>query len=151
VTLHRLPFDKAVRTMLEAATGKPVGLYQLPTVPDPADPENSRLPVDPPYYVLYALPADFSGPPFGDDHADVVWGYQLTCVAERADQAMWLRDHGADAFLARQPGNQQAYLYPITVAGMTVMWRRAEDESPPDDADGVLSYPQRYAIAVTPA
>lgn len=152
MSLHRLPFDKAVRTMLQEATGKPVGLYGLPTVDDPADPAGPKLPAVPPYYALYALPASYSGPPFGDDHADVEWRYQLTCIAERADQAAWLRDRGVDAMVGRQPDDPQAFLHPIVVpAGMTVLWRRAEDESTMDDADGVVSWPQRYTIAVTPA
>lgn len=139
--MNRLPFDKALRDMLATGSGKPVGLYALPAG---ASTTNG-------YYVLYAMPSDYSGPPFGDDHADAEWTVQITCVAAQGDQAMWLQDKARAVILGRDAADPQRYAVPLVVPGMSITMRRAADEGPMDPDDGVVSYPQRYTFTVTPA
>ncbi len=149
MTLPRLPITKSMHALLLAATGKPVGLGSLPRVQAPGAPEHGT-PEEPPYSVLYVVAgADYSGPPFADDHADAEWVYQVTCVAQRLDQALWLRDRVHAAVLGRDSADEQQFAFPLVVAGMTVTRRRFVSDGTPDTDDDFPSLFEQYAITVT--
>jgi len=143
VTLPRLPMGKALRDALEAGTGKPCGWGGFPRVGTPA------VPAEPPFTVLYDLPGTtYAGPPLDDDHADVEWVWQVTCVARRADQAIWLGDRVREVVLGKVAG---VYVYPLVVGGMVVIGRRSDGDGGVDGQDGVVNYSERFALTVTGA
>jgi hypothetical protein len=149
MSLPRLPFSKALRTLVETGTGKPCGLGVFPLINAPGEPEHNK-PVPPPFSVLYVVPgSNYSGPPMADDHADVEWTYQLTYVAQREDQAQWLFDRGHGTVLDRTPGDGQVFVHPLIVDGMTVMRRRhVTDGVTPSEGD-VVSLFEQFAFTVT--
>jgi hypothetical protein len=148
MTPPRLPLTKALRTVLENATGKPVGLGGFPRVDAPGSPEHGQ-PVPPPFSVLYVSPGSvYDGPPFDDDHADATWVYHVTCVGKRLDQAQWLLDRVHGAVLDRAPDGQ-GYATPIPVDGMKIIRRRAVADGAPDTEGDVASVFEQYAITIT--
>lgn len=143
MSARRLPHAKALRAMLEAATGKPCGLAQLPRAAD------GTAPVAP-YSVLYPMgPTMLSGPPFGDDSADATWTYQVTCVGERADQALWMADRVLVAVLGRMPTDPQRYANPVPTPGRRETMRALDEDTGPE-GDDASTVALRFTFTTTP-
>lgn len=148
MSLSRLHFTKALRAVIETGSGFPVGRDGFPTINAPGTPEHGTRP-DPPFYVLNTMPGTvYSGPPFGDDHADVEWTYQIDFVTEKADQSEWHRDHVRKLLVGRGPDGQ-SFAVPITVDGMTVIGRRASGDGGPDDENDLAPASETYTFTVT--
>lgn len=148
MTLPRLPMTLALAALLESATGKPVGLARDPLAPlVPGEPEQRRA--EPPFSILWSIPGSTYEGPWTDDHADATWTYQVTVVANRADQAEWLMDKVRAGVLGRAP--QGEWAYPLEVPGMYVMDRRHVADAGGDTEGSIVSLVERYALAVTPS
>ena len=140
--LSRLQMNKALRVMLEAGIGKPVGMNGYPTTAD-------GRPVQGLFAVLYAIPpSTFSGPPLADGHADATWSYQVTCVAQREDQLMWLGDKVRTVMLGR---TASGWATSLAAPGMTVMHREHTGDSPVISEGEAVSYAELFTVKVTPA
>lgn len=150
--IGKRPVTNALATLLEQATGRPVGRGKMPTtVPRPHY-----------YYVLYSLTTELSGPELADLNEDLSLVYQVTSVsgpdpdvvdsAGTVDQAEWLADKAREAVLGRDP-NTGLWLHPLTVTGVSVMGRALDTEpgGTNDPADAIISYVQRFRLDLTPA
>jgi hypothetical protein len=126
---------------------------------DRAVPENSHAPgksggepAPVPYTILDSLPAEFTGPPLWDWHADAAWAYQITSVGERADQVEWLADRVRAGVVGRTDGR---WTHDLRVPEVRVIDRELTYDAggePSVSAAGVIvSYVQRVTITVTPA
>ncbi|MEU5660076.1 hypothetical protein ABZ802_31335 [Streptomyces sp. NPDC047737] len=148
--IARLPVTMAVSALLASATNLPVGRGSKPAG------------VNPPYYLLYALPAELSGAPLADENEDASYVYQVTSVSGPdptkpdsrgvADQAEWMADKARTAFLGRDPVTG-LWLRTLTVPGVKVTGRSLDVEAggTNDPADAIMSYVQRFRVALTPA
>lgn len=148
--IARMPVTLAASTLLATATGFPVG--------------RGRKPKDtnPPYYLLYSITTDLSGPELADLNEDLTVIYQVTAVSGPdparpnsygvADQAEIMADKARAAFLGRDPATG-LWLHPLTVAGTKCFGRSLDTEpgatSEPNDA--IMNYVQRFRFDLTPA
>ncbi|MEW2300055.1 hypothetical protein AB0958_08740 [Streptomyces sp. NPDC006655] len=141
----RLPLTRVLIDVLTTGTGRPCGLTVLPRAMDGGSAAY-------PYLILDSLPGEFSGPSFGDWHADATWTYQATSVGEQADQVQWLGDRVRGTLFDRTPGGWRT---DIRVAGIRVIDRELTydaDGEPVDGSQGsIVTYVQRFTITVTPA
>lgn len=145
MSLDRLPMTTALQSLLESGTGKPVGLARLPMTPASPEP----VPAKPPYSILWSIPGTTYGGPWNDAHADAAWMYQVTVVAERADQAEWLMDRVRKVMVGR--ASDGAWQHPLNVPGMYVMDRRHVADAGGDSEGSIVSLVERYALSVTPS
>lgn len=148
--IDRLPVTMALSALLTSATGLPVGRGSMPTGKNP------------PYYLLYALPADVSGAPLADEHEDAAFVYQVTSVSGPdpsrpdshgvADQAEWMADKVRTAILGRDPATG-LWLHTLTIPGAKVIGRSLDVEAGAtnDPADAIMSYVQRFRLDLTRA
>lgn len=148
--IARMPVTLAVSALLASATGFPVG--------------RGRKPKDtsPPYYLLYSITTDLSGPELADLNEDLTVIYQVTAVSGPttahpdsygvADQAEIMADKARAAFLVRDLATG-LWLHPLTVAGAKVYARSLDTEpgGTNDPADAIMSYVQRFRFDLTPA
>ncbi|MGW0542326.1 hypothetical protein ACWD0D_18705 [Streptomyces griseoincarnatus] len=144
----RLPVTRALATLLEHATGRPCGIGELPCIQG----ESGWEPAPVPYTILDSLPAEFTGPPLWDWHADAAWGYQVTSVGERVDQVEWLADRVRAGVVGRRDGH---WTHDLHVPEGRVIDREltydAGGEPSVSAAGAIVSYVQRVTITVTPA
>lgn len=148
--IARLPVTMALSALLASATKLPVGRGAMPSD------------TDPPYYLLYALPADVSGAPFTDRNEDASFVYQVTSVSGPdpmrpdsrgvADQAEWMADKARAAILDRDP-ETGLWLRELTVPDVRVIGRSLDTEpgGTNDPSDAIMSYVQRFRFDLTPA
>lgn len=148
--IARLPVTMALSALLASATGLPVGRGSKP--PN----------VVPPYFLLYAMPAELSGAPLADEHEDASLVYQVTSVSGPdpskpdsrgvADQAEWMADKVRDAILGRDPATG-LWLRSLAIPGAKVTGRSLDTEpgGSSDPADAIMSYVQRFRLDLTPA
>lgn len=148
--IDRLPVTMALSALLASATNLPVGRGSKPanTIP--------------PYYLLYALPAEVSGAPFTDRNEDASLVYQVTSVSGPdpaklesrgvADQAEWMADKARSAILGRDPATG-LWLHALTIPGVRVIGRALDIEpgGTNDPSDAIMSYVQRFRFDLTPA
>lgn len=146
----RLPVTMALSALLASASGLPVGRGSKPTN------------ANPPYYLLYALPAEVSGAPLADEHEDASFVYQVTSVSGPdptkpdsrgvADQAEWMGDKARTAILGRDPVTG-LWLHTLTIPGAKVIGRSLDTEpgGTNDPSDAIMSYVQRFRFDLTPA
>jgi hypothetical protein len=139
----------AVATLLQTATGRPVGRGKMPKA-------------DPPYYLLYSVDTALSGAPLADESEDASFVYQVTSVSGpdpavanstgTLDQAEWLADKARRAVLQRDP-DTGLWLNPLIVPGYTNHCRELDIEpgGTSDPTDGIISYVQRFRFDLTPA
>jgi hypothetical protein len=151
---RRLVTDQ-VAEILTAASGKPVGRARIPTAAD------GVTPVEPPYYLLYAMDAAVDGAPFADESEDATVVYQVTSVSGPdpdvpnstgdQSQAEWLADKARTGLLGRNPATG-AWLHPLTVPGYQCMGRGLDTEpgAVATPGDGIISYVQRFRFDLTP-
>ncbi|MFF2411859.1 hypothetical protein [Streptomyces sp. NPDC058092] len=146
--IARLPVTMALSALLTSATGIPVGRGSKPA--DTA----------PPYYLLHALPATYSGAPFTDANEDSVLVYQVTSVSGPnpatpdshgvADQAEWMADIARTAILGRDRATR-LWLNELTIPSVKVIGRSLDTEpgGTNDPADAIMSYVQRFRFDLT--
>jgi hypothetical protein len=146
--IDRLPVTMALSTLLASATNLPVGRGNKPAG------------VNPPYYLLYAIPAELSGAPLADEHEDASFVYQVTSVSGPdpakpdsrgvADQAEWMADKARTAILGRDPATG-LWLRTLTIPGVKVTGRSLDVEAggTNDPADAIMSYVQRFRLDLT--
>ncbi|HEX5566597.1 MAG TPA: hypothetical protein VFY14_06650 [Streptomyces sp.] len=149
--IDRRQVTKALLALTPAATGLPCG--------DGAAPVGG---VEPPYYVLYALHATYSGAPFADLHEDASLVYQWTCVSGpdktrpgsrgSRDQAEWMADKVRRALLGRDR-TTGAWLHPLTVPGAHCTGRSLDTEpgGRNEPADAIMGYDVRIRFDLTAA
>lgn len=143
MTVSRLQVYKALRAFVETGTGKPCGLGRLPALTDGAA-------VEPPYTVLQPAGGAEWGPPLGDDSDTVDLLVQVTSVGGlRQDQALWMHDKAHTVMVGKAASG--AFLFPLTVPGLTVMARRLADDVGGGDEGGIVSHVARYVVTVTGA
>jgi hypothetical protein len=140
----------ALSALLASATSIPVGRGSKPA--DTA----------PPYYLLHAMPAMYSGAPFADVHEDSSLVYQVTSVSGPdpvkpdshgvADQAEWMADLVRTAILGRDPATG-LWLHELTIPGVRVIGRSLDTEpgGTSDQSDAIMSYVQRFRFDLTSA
>jgi hypothetical protein len=149
VTLPRLPLTLALGSLLSLASGHPCGIGELPRVRDQS---GAWRPAEAPYLILDSMPSEFTGPPMADWHADAAWSFQVTSVAERGDQALWLADRVRHGLVGR---DASGWAHPLQVPGMTVVDRELEydaaGETTVSARGSIVSYVQRVTVTVTPA
>ncbi|MFJ1782513.1 hypothetical protein ACIOKA_38040 [Streptomyces anulatus] len=148
--IARLPVTMALSALLASATNLPVGRGSKPAN------------IAPPYFLLYAMPAELSGAPLADEHEDASLVYQVTSVSGpdpskqdsrgAADQAEWMADKVRTAILGRDPSTG-LWLRPLTIPGAKVIGRSLDTEpgGSSDPADAIMSYVQRFRFDLTPA
>lgn len=148
--IDRLPVTMALSTLLASATSLPVGRGSKPTN------------ANPPYYLLYSIPAELSGAPLSDENEDASFVYQVTSVSGPdpvkpesrgvSDQSEWMADKARKAFLGRDPATG-LWLRTLTVPGAKVIARTLDVEAggTNDPADAIMSYVQRFRFDLTPA
>ncbi|MGW0991996.1 hypothetical protein ACWD5V_01485 [Streptomyces sp. NPDC002523] len=143
----RLPVTRALAALVEHTTGRPCGIGELPRVQGTSGWE----PAAAPYTILDSLPAEFSGPPLWDWHADAAWSYQVTSVGERGDQVEWLADRVRAGVVGRSDGH---WTHDLWVPQFHVIDRGltydAGGEPSVSAAGAIVSYVQRVTITVTP-
>lgn len=149
--IRRRPVTNALATLLATVSGLPVGRAKAPA----GNP-------DPPYYLLYAMPLEVSGPPLADDNEDAAIVYQITSVsgpdpqvadsAGELDQTEWMADKAREVLLARDPATG-LWLHQLAIPGVAVMTRSLESEpgGTNDPADAIITYVQRFRLGLTPA
>ncbi|MGW1409481.1 hypothetical protein [Streptomyces sp. NPDC002403] len=147
--IPRRSVTTALTALLTSATGLPVGQGRMPQA-------------KPPYYLLYSLDTGLDGPPLADTLDDLVVVYQVTSVSGpdparpasmgTLDQAELLADKARAAILGRDPVSGE-WLHPLTIPGVKVMGRSLDTEpgGTNDPTDGIISYVQRFRLALTPA
>jgi hypothetical protein len=147
--IARLPVTMALSALLASATNLPVGRGNKPAN------------TNPPYYLLYAMPADVSGAPLADEYEDASFVYQVTSVSGPdptvqdsrgvADQAEWMADKARTAILGRDPATG-LWLRTLTIPGVKVIARSLDTEAGAtnDPADAIMSYVQRFRFDLTP-
>ncbi|WP_275560754.1 hypothetical protein [Streptomyces sp. 5-6(2022)] len=144
----RLPVTRALAALVEQATGLPCGIGELPRVQG----RSGWEPAPAPYTILDSLPAEFSGAPLWDWHADAAWSYQVTSVGERADQVQWLADRVRAGVVGRTDGR---WTHELRIPQARVIDREltydAGGEPSVSAAAAIVSYVQRVTITVTPA
>lgn len=148
--INRLPVTLALSALLVSATGFPVGRGRRP------------MDTDPPYYLLYAMPASVSGAPFSDLNEDASFVYQVTSVSGPdpdvpasygvADQAELMADRARTAILGRDP-QTGLWLHNLTLPGVKVTGRSLDIEAggTSDPSDAIMSYVQRFRLDLTSA
>lgn len=147
-TLHRLPFTKALRTMLAEQLGKPVEIRRIPTVPKDGNPE-TQIQVRRPYAILYPLWRSMSGPPFAEPDVDAEWTYQVSLFAERGDQLEWMADRVMGGVLDRAASG--AFVHPVTVDGIYCSDRTLKEDNGGDlTADEPPQLDLRFGFNVSP-
>ncbi|MEV6146433.1 hypothetical protein [Streptomyces sp. NPDC051992] len=147
--IPRRSVTAGLTALLTSATGFPVGQGRMPQA-------------KPPYYLLYSLDTGLDGPPLADTLDDLVVVYQVTSVSGpdpsrpasmgTLDQAELLADKARAAILGRDPVSGE-WLHPLTIPGIKVMCRELDVEpgGTNDPTDGIISYVQRFRLALTPA
>ncbi|WP_413809687.1 hypothetical protein [Streptomyces sp. OE57] len=144
----RLPVTRTLAALVEHATGRPCGIGELPRVQRKPGWEVASTP----YTILDSLPAEFTGPPLWDWHADAAWSYQITSVGERVDQVEWLADRVRVGVVGRTGGR---WSHDLHIPGVLVADREltydAGGEPSVSAAGAIVSYVQRVTITVTPA
>lgn len=91
----RLPLNRSLKELLRSVTGWPV---EIASPPLNADGSQASFP----YVVIYPIVGGgLSGTPFCGVSEDAEWEYQMTCYAERDDQAEFALDKVRDALLGR--------------------------------------------------
>lgn len=143
--LNRLPMSKHLKALIADRTTIATGLSSIPRVPSEADPD-TFVSVPAPYFILYPLWVNLSGPPFVAPEADAEWIYQVTAIAEKGDQLEWMRDKVLTTVLGRSPSG--AFVVPIEVAGMRVMDRSLKEDGGMEP--GSMESTLRFALKVTP-
>ncbi|WP_424217000.1 hypothetical protein ACN20G_33440 (plasmid) [Streptomyces sp. BI20] len=138
--ISRAPVTAAIRDLLAAGVGRPVGVGVLPTGTD-------GRPAPLPYLVLYPLGGTTEGAPLTDRGEDASWEYQVTIVAGRTDQAEWAADRTRAAVLDRDAAGRWAY--PLTPAGARVWAREPVAEDLGDADTGLVTLVHRYRFKVT--
>lgn len=144
MVIARGPITAALQALLVAGTQRPCGVAQLPTVPAPG---GGMVPAAVPYNVLYPMGGPVSGPPFGDASADASVTWQVTSVADRADQAEWLADR-TRAVLVGRTGDH--WTHQLTLSGVSVMNRRMTDDAGVIPEGATVTYVQRVTLDLTP-
>ena len=146
--IERLPVTMALSALLTSATSIAVGRGSKP--PNAA----------PPYYLLHAMPAAFSGAPFTDLNEDSSLVYQVTSVSGPdpitpdshgvADQAEWMADKARTAILGRDPATR-LWLHELFIPGVRVIGRSLDTEpgGTSDQSDAIMSYVQRFRFDLT--
>ncbi|MFI6469844.1 hypothetical protein ACIBL5_06200 [Streptomyces sp. NPDC050516] len=130
----------ALQITIARATGRPCGLGKLPLA--------DGKPATVPYTVLYPLGGQVGGAPLADVSEDAILVYQLTSVAERADQAEWMADRVRRAVLERTASGAHQYL--LVVPGVNVWARELDaDDGIDTSAEGVVTSSQRYRFSAT--
>jgi hypothetical protein len=155
--IERLPVTRMVAAALTSASGGlAVGRGKIP----PSD--DGVTPVNPPYYLLYALPLSLSGAPYADMNEDASLIYQVTSVsgpdpsipqsAGDEDQAEWMADKARTGILGRNPVTG-LWLYEVAPTGWRCLCRELDIEPGADSApgDGIISYVQRFRFDLTPS
>lgn len=144
----RLPVTRALTALVEGTTGRPCGIGELPRVQGESGWERATVP----YTILDSLPAEFTGPPLWDWHADAAWSYQVTSVGERADQVEWLADRVRAGLVGR---DGDGWTHDLRIPQLRVIDREltyeAGGEPSVSAAGAIVSYVQRVTITVTPA
>lgn len=135
----------ALATLLETASGKPVGRGAMPE----GSPSH--------YYILDYIDRQTSGAYYSDLNEDATLIYQVRSVSGRdlsdpdsygtQDQMEWLADTAREVFLGRDPVTRQ-WLHPLTVPGGRILARRPDIEAggTPDAPDGIMSSASRFAF-----
>ena len=148
--IARLPLTMALSALLGSVTSLPVGRGRMPA----GSPSH--------YYLLYAMPATYTGAPLADLSEDASLVYQVTAVSAPtpdtpgsygvADQAEWMGDQARSAILSRDP-NSGLWLHTLTIPGAKVIGRSLETEpgATSDQSDAIMSYVQRFRFDLTPA
>jgi hypothetical protein len=130
---------EAVRTMLEAAVGKPCGRGTLPT--------SGGQPAPLPYLVLYPLGGHMSGAPLADRSEDARLVFQVTVVAARTDQAEWLADRVRGAVLGRTSSGQWEHPIPLPAGEVWARELLADEGADQSSAsEGVVTCVQQYEL-----
>ncbi|MEV0471351.1 hypothetical protein [Streptomyces prunicolor] len=144
----RLPVTRALTALVEQTTGRPCGMGELPRVQG----KSGWEPATAPYTILDSLPAEFTGPPLWDWHADAAWSYQVTSVGERADQVEWLADRVRAGLVGR---DEDGWTHDLRIPQLRVIDRELTydggGEPSVSAAGAIVSYVQRVTITVTPA
>ena len=146
--IERLPVTMALSALLTSATSIAVGRGRKPKD------------TEPPYYLLHALPAAYSGAPFTDLNEDSSLVYQVTSVSGPnpvnpdshgvADQAEWMADKARTAILGRDPATR-LWLHELSIPGVRVIGRSLDTEpgGTSDQSDAIMSYVQRFRFDLT--
>jgi hypothetical protein len=116
--------NEAVRTMLEAATGKKIGLAEMPVPLDPDNPPAGWPAL--PYAVLWPLDTAPTDGSMEDGNEDKIFYYQATCVGKDSRQVSWMSSKVEAAFMALRPGG--GYLHDIPLTGHSVAWRLLQSQ-----------------------
>lgn len=103
--------NEAIRTMLETATGKQVGLCVLPNTPTP------------PYAILYPIETGPDEGSWGQPNEDRTYGFQVKCVGVDARQAAWMSSRVCAVMTDRTGAD---YTVPLVITGAAVHWRVTE-------------------------
>ncbi len=139
----RRALTEALRTMLETATTKPVGITRIPE-------DAGGTQVAKPYAVIFPMKLSYyGGTPYENPTEMGYFSYQVKCVGDRPDQTEWLADKVRDAIMGRVTGGQ--FTYPLVVSGLTVMDRYPGLDSPGDlyDSGNIFEVDDTFIIAVT--
>ncbi|WP_329126022.1 hypothetical protein [Streptomyces sp. NBC_01353] len=149
--IDRRTATNAFVTMLATGTALPVGRSKAP----------AGVSV-PPYYVVDSMTTEVSGAPLADEHEDAELVYQVTSVSGpdpsqpessgALDQAEWMADKARRVVLERHPATG-LWLHALTIPGYKVFGRSLETEpgGTNDPAAAIISYVQRFRLALTPA
>ena len=120
----RKPLTDALKSMLETATTRPVGVLRAPII----NGEAAQLP----YVVIFPDKGGrFMGPPLTAPNADAAFPYMIKCVGGREDQTELLADRVRTAILGRE--SDGSFSTGLTPTGLTVM-----DRQPGLDSTGEL-------------
>ena len=130
--------DVALVAMLELATQRPVGNHVAPGADDEPAPV--------PYIVLRRLTPSPVGGDVAAPQSMIAVGYQLTVVAERADQAAALADCAQGAMCDR---NASGWVHEVTVAGLNIVNRAFVDGAPDDDGGRWFNDARRYSALIS--
>lgn len=116
---------EAIREMLETVTTRPVAVSDAPR-------DSDGLAVATPYAVIHPTRPMGRGTeafwgPMDYPEADAKFAYIIHSVGARPDQAEWMADSVRTAFIGRDADS--TYTNDLTVSGLTIMLREAEDSS----------------------
>lgn len=94
-TPPRRKVTRALRDLLIAQTGRPIGVVDVP------DPEPGRIAPESPYGLVYPINDGGFWGGMGAPESSAEFTYQVTSVGDRDDQVEWLADKVREVLLGR--------------------------------------------------
>jgi hypothetical protein len=136
-----IPFRRyllwGLKSFLIANSGRPVEVARTPVTVNDAS-----IPADIPYVIIYPISTiDWGGTPLDYPNEMLEFVVQTTSVGEIPEQAEKMADMVRKIMVGRNANG--SYLYPFTIANMTILNREMKDGGP----GAITGYDRIYSVS----